>query len=63
MHSAPPRVVSDEDTVALRRFVVWCQRFILLAVTLVFVGVLLSAQGDWRRYANLALMASIALVS
>ena len=63
MHCALPPVVSDEDTVALRRFVVWCQRFILLAVTLVFVGTLLSAQGDWRRYSNLALMASVVLVS
>ena len=57
------RVASEEDVVALRRFVVWCQRFILLAVGFIFIGVLLTAPGDWRRYVNLGLMASIAILS
>ncbi len=61
--SASPRVASKEDLVALRRFVVWCQRFILLAVAFITIGVLISASGDWRRYLNLVMMASIAILS
>lgn len=42
---------------------VWCQRFILLAVALIFISLLLSGQSDWRRYLNLILMAVIAGLS
>ena len=63
MISTPPRAPSDEDLIALRRFVVWCQRFILVSVAIIFVGVLVTAPGEWRRYVNLVLMGSIAVIS
>ena len=59
----PSRAPSDEDLIALRRFVVWCQRFILLAVVLTLLGVLLSKPGAGGRYLNLAMMASIVALS
>ena len=58
-----PSRVASEDIFALRRFVVWCQWSILLAVVFISIGVFFSAQGGWLRYVNLALMASIAVLS
>lgn len=63
MNPAPSHTPSGEEAAALRRFVLWTQCFILVSVGVTFVGVLLTTPLEWRRYINLFLMASVALVS
>ena len=52
-----------EESAALRRFLVWCLRFISAAVVLLLIATFLIEPTQWRRYISIALVASVALIS
>ncbi len=52
-----------DESAALRRFLVWSQRFILAAVFLLLLATLLTEPTQWRRYVNMGLVAFVAILS
>jgi PAS domain S-box-containing protein len=52
-----------EDDEGFRRFVRWNQWALALAITVAFVGILVSTPSEWQRYGQLMFLSSVLVVS